>query len=65
ITCVSAECLAVKCTEYLTCIRAYRAEQLVFVDESSVNRRTTYCGHAWSIRGARAQWKTFFVCGRR
>ncbi|KIK76451.1 hypothetical protein PAXRUDRAFT_74617, partial [Paxillus rubicundulus Ve08.2h10] len=36
---------------------------LVFVDESSVDRCTTYCGHAWLIQGTKAQCKAFFVCG--
>jgi len=38
---------------------------LVFVDESSVDRCTTYRGRAWSIRGTKAQRKAFFVRGRR
>ncbi len=46
-------------------IGQYTAEQLVFVDESSVDRRTTYRGNAWSIRGTQAQRKAFFVRGRR
>ncbi|KAF9220070.1 hypothetical protein BS17DRAFT_853653 [Gyrodon lividus] len=41
----------------------YKAEQLVFVDKSSVDHRTTYHGHAWSIGGTKAQHKAFFVCG--
>ncbi|KIO03228.1 hypothetical protein M404DRAFT_146095 [Pisolithus tinctorius Marx 270] len=49
--------------EYLTCIGAYTAEQLVFVDESSVDHQTTYHGHAWSIKGTKVQCKAFFVCG--
>ncbi|KAI5994818.1 hypothetical protein EDD15DRAFT_2431341, partial [Pisolithus albus] len=48
ITRVSAERSAAKRAEYVTRIGAYRAEQLVFVDESSIDRRTTYRGHAWS-----------------
>jgi len=46
-------------------IGTYHAEQLVFVDESSVDRRTTYRNQAWSIRGTMAQRKVFFVRGRR
>ncbi|KIK24914.1 hypothetical protein PISMIDRAFT_97722, partial [Pisolithus microcarpus 441] len=61
ITRVSAERSAVKRIEYLARIGAYRAEQLVFVDESSADRPTTYRGRAWSIRGAKAQRKAFFV----
>ena len=43
----------------------YQAEQLVFVDESLVDRQTTYRGRAWSIRGTKVQRKAFFVRGRR
>ena len=42
-------------------IGKYEADQLVFVDESSVDRRTTYRGRTWSFRGASAQRKAFFV----
>lgn len=59
------ECSAEKWINYIARISGYQADQLVFVDESSVNWRTTYCGHAWSIRGTQAQRKAFFVCGRR
>jgi hypothetical protein len=51
--------------EYLNRISQYSADQLVFVDESAVDRRTTYRGRAWSIVGTRAQRKAFFVRGRR
>jgi transposase len=50
---------------YVERISQYTADQLVFVDESSVDRRTTYRGSAWSIRGTQAQRKAFFVRGRR
>lgn len=43
----------------------YQPEQLVFVDESACDRRTTYRGRAWSITGQRAFKKAFFVRGRR
>jgi hypothetical protein len=46
-------------------IGKYQANQLVFVDESSVDRRTTYRGRAWAVRGRQATRKTFFCCGRR
>jgi hypothetical protein len=46
-------------------IGTYEPEQLVFVDESSVDRRTTYRGKAWSIRGTKATRKAFFCRGRR
>ena len=42
ITHVAAEQSAQKCLEYLAWIREYDAEQLIFVDESSVDHQTTY-----------------------
>ncbi|KIL57687.1 hypothetical protein M378DRAFT_52852, partial [Amanita muscaria Koide BX008] len=51
--------------EYIAKISEYNANQLVFVDESSVDRRTSYRGYAWSIRGTKAQRKAFFVRGHR
>ena len=65
ITHVAAERSAEKHLEYITRIGKYHPEQLVFVDESSVDRRTTYRGRAWSIRGMPAERKGFFVRGRR
>ena len=62
---VAAEHSAEKRLEYIGRISAYEPRQLVFVDESSVNCRTTYRGRAWSIRGTKAQRKAFFVHGRR
>lgn len=43
----------------------YTADQLVFVDESSCDRRTSIRNTAWAVRGERAVRKTFFVRGRR
>ena len=43
----------------------YTAEQTVFVDESSFDRRTSIWGKAWALSGERAQRKCFFVRGRR
>ena len=60
---VAVEQSAHKHLEYITRIGKYEPEQLVFVDESSVDRWTTYCGQAWSIRGTKAQRKAFFVRG--
>jgi len=51
ITRIVAKHSAGKQLEYLAQISAYHAPQLVFVDESSVDRRTTYRGRAYSIRG--------------
>ncbi|KAF9220151.1 hypothetical protein BS17DRAFT_715510, partial [Gyrodon lividus] len=61
----AAERSAQKQLEYIARIGMYEAEQLVFVDKSSVDCRTTYCGRAWSIRGTKAQCKAFFMHGRR
>lgn len=36
-----------------------------FVDESAVDRRTTYRGRAWAIRGHKATRKCFFCRGKR
>ncbi|KAJ6472760.1 hypothetical protein C8R47DRAFT_1076912 [Mycena vitilis] len=43
----------------------YVSNQLVCVDESSADRRTTYRGYAWAFGGSRAVRKAFFVRGRR
>ena len=57
---------AIKCANYIVKIATnYQSYQLVFVDESSCDRRTTYRNHAWAIGGRRAVRKTFFVRGRR
>jgi hypothetical protein len=43
----------------------YTAEQLVFVDESSFDRRTRYRGYGWALKGQRALRKCFFMRGKR
>lgn len=43
----------------------YRPEQLVFVDESSVDRRTGSRAHGYSRKGRSALQRVFFVHGRR
>ncbi|KAF8593945.1 hypothetical protein BDV93DRAFT_459974 [Ceratobasidium sp. AG-I] len=43
----------------------YTPDQLVFVDESSFDRRTTYRGYAWSLSGTEARRYAFRVRGRR
>lgn len=43
----------------------YKREQLVFVDESACDRRTTYRRRAWAYSGARAQRYAHFVRGKR
>jgi hypothetical protein len=62
---IAAERSAAKRLDYVARISRYEAHQLVFVDESSIDRRTTYRGHAWAIRGRAAQRKAFFVHGKR
>ena len=48
---------------YLICSK-YRPEQLVFIDESSCDRRISR-KYGCAIRGQRATKKTIFVCGKR
>jgi hypothetical protein len=66
LTHVAIERSAQKRAEYVYKIGLYyTADQLVFVDESSFDRRTTYRGKAWAIQGQRAIRKAFFVRGKR
>ena len=58
---MAIECSHEKWLKYVNRISNYAAEQLVFVDESSVDHWTTYWGRAWSIRGMLAHCKAFFV----
>ena len=43
----------------------YSPEQLVFVDESSCDLRTTYRANGWSLSGTRATRSSFFFRGIR
>lgn len=43
----------------------YRADQLVFADESHVNRHVTRRAYAWAPTGDRARRRDFFVRGTR
>jgi hypothetical protein len=53
-------------TEYKTLLcDLYYSWQLVYVDESAADRRTTFRGMAWAVKGTRAVRKVFFVRGRR
>ena len=54
-----------KRAEFNMRISRYKPEQLVFVDESSVDRRTTYRGKAWAIKGQKATRGAFFCRGKR
>lgn len=51
--------------DYRQRISKYDPTQLVFVDESACDRRTTYRGRAWSIKGTKAVRKAHFVRGKR
>lgn len=42
----------------------YTPDQIVAVDESACNRRTSYRGYGWAIKGRRAVRKAFFVRGQ-
>ncbi|KIK94858.1 hypothetical protein PAXRUDRAFT_142006, partial [Paxillus rubicundulus Ve08.2h10] len=64
VTCVAVEQSAQKRLEYFTRIGQYGPQQLAFVDESSIDCRTTYHGCALSIQGTKAQCKVFFVHGQ-
>jgi hypothetical protein len=55
----------VKRTKYLCEVGQYRADQLVFVDESSFDKRTTHRNYGWSLRGERATKRCHFIRGRR
>ena len=54
-----------KHAEYAARIGTYDPNQVVFVDECSVDRRATYRGRAWAIRGRKATRKAFFCHGQR
>jgi hypothetical protein len=43
----------------------FTANQLVFVDESSVDKRTSWRNRGWAKKGARAVLKTDFVRGKK
>jgi hypothetical protein len=51
--------------EYGRYISQFLPSHLIFVDESACDRRTTYRGRAWAIKGHRATRKAFFVRGKR
>jgi hypothetical protein len=55
----------VKRRNYILRMATYTADQLVFVDESSFDRRAAYCGYAYALKGQRALRKCFFMRGKR
>ena len=65
LTHTAIECSSEKHAEYNVCISSYRAEQLVFVDKSSVDHHTTYHGRTWAIKGQKANCGAFFCHGKR
>jgi hypothetical protein len=65
LTCVALERSVEKRADFAARIGTYEPNQLVFVDESAVDRHTTYRGRAWAIRGRKACRKAFFCRGRR
>ena len=65
LSCIALERSAEKRADFGARIGTYEPHQLVFVDESAVDRRTTYRGCAWAIHGRKATRKAFFCRGRR
>jgi len=65
LTRIASERSEEKRLEYEARIGRYEVEQLIFVDESSVDRRTTYRGYGWALRGEDAPINAFFCRGRR
>ena len=56
----------IKRTDYVVKIATeYQSYQLVFVNESSCDRQTTYRNRAWAIGGRKAVRKAFFIRGQR
>ena len=51
--------------EYLARIQQYHPRQLVFVDESSCDRRTSRRAYGWAPLGTRSRRREFFVRGAR
>jgi hypothetical protein len=62
---IAIERSAERRSDYLLRIGGYEPNQIVFVDESAVDRRTTYRGRAYAIKGRKATHKAFFCQGRR
>lgn len=66
LTRVAIERSTIKRAEFVYTIgMQFSASQLVFVDESACDRRTTYRGRAWAIQGQRAVRKCFFMRGKQ
>ena len=54
-----------KRAEFLIRVGEYEANQLVFVDESYVDRRLAARDYGWAPSGCRARRHDFFVRGTR
>ena len=65
LTRVALERNALRWAEFSVCIGQYNPEQLVFCDESAVDRRTTYRSYGQSLMGQPATRHAFFCRGRR
>ena len=55
----------VKQAEYMVRMSKYQPHELVFVDESSFDRRTCIRWKAWGLRGERVFVKNYFLRGTR
>lgn len=51
--------------QYLLEIGVYDPQQLVFIDESAIDRRTPHRKFGWALSGERVQMKGHFVRGGR
>ena len=51
--------------QYLERLDQYTPEQLVFVDETSCDRRTANRSYGWAKEGERATRRAFCVRGKR
>lgn len=56
---------AKKRAEFIGQVGEFEAKHLVAVDESSCDKRTTYRGYGWSMRGSWVSKASCFVRGRR
>jgi len=56
---------AVKRATYVLNIAQFLRHELVFVDESSFDRRVSLRNRGWALVGQRSILSTFFLCGKR
>jgi hypothetical protein len=62
---IAVERCEVKRAKYILDIADEPAENLVFVDECSVNQLNTYRENGWAVKGQRARKRSRFVRGTR